>query len=327
MLVFNDVHFHSIKLGSTILITSLVLSGLCQKAQAQNIITQLPQPVIKPLPLPQPNSRPNPQIPNTSIPDSTTSNSTIKVTEIQVRALVEALRLSAAKKVPANSNLYSEWRVISDNIPRWSKQCHTTVITPAEFGANPSLARKILNCVMADVMQEQYNLSNNSEIIAVQRAAAWWATGDGRNFSKPDVIPYGQKVLGFYTKLVANPSLIPITNNVATTKPNNSNTTISTKPITPKITNPVITNPVIISNPKPNNQTPPQTITKPNTTKPNPTNSNTTKPNPTKPNNSQANNPVNTNNNQPIFNPSGVKPNPPSPAKILQNIPPLLPHI
>ncbi len=320
MLVFNDFHFNSMKLGSTILITSLVLSGLCQKAQAKNIITQLPQPVIKPLPLPPPNSRPNPQPPTISVPNSTTSNSTIKVTELQVRALVEALRLSAAKKVPSNSNLYSEWRVMSDNIPRWSKQCHTNAITPAEFAANPSLARKILNCVMTGVLQDQYNLSNNSEIIAVQRAAAWWMTGDGQNFSKPDIIPYGQKVLGFYTKLIANPTIIPTTNNIATTKPNNSNTTTSKKP---KITNPVITNPVIISNPQPNNQSSPNIVTtKPNTTNPNPTNPNTNKPN-----NSQANNPVNNNNNQPIFNPSGVKPNPPAPAKILQNIPSFLPHI
>ncbi|HBK64181.1 MAG TPA: hypothetical protein DD000_11830, partial [Cyanobacteria bacterium UBA11166] len=43
-----------------------------------------------------------------------------QVSDNQVSALVEALRLAAPQTGTENDGLYSEWQIKPDNIPRWS---------------------------------------------------------------------------------------------------------------------------------------------------------------------------------------------------------------
>jgi hypothetical protein len=111
---------------------------------------------------------------------------------------VEALRLAAPQTGTQNNGLYSEWQVKAENIPRWSKQCLGKELTPTQFQNSPVTARGILVCVMRDVLNEQYTASNKDESVAVQRAAAWWMTGDPNQYNSGSTAPYTQKVLDFY---------------------------------------------------------------------------------------------------------------------------------
>ena len=51
---------------------------------------------------------------------------------------------------------------------------------------------------MGEVLREQYTASNHNEAVAVQRAAAWWMTGDPNQYNSDSTSPYTQKVLRFY---------------------------------------------------------------------------------------------------------------------------------
>lgn len=46
-----------------------------------------------------------------------------QVSDAQVSALVEALRLAAPQTGRVDDGLYSDWQIKPGNIPRWSKQC------------------------------------------------------------------------------------------------------------------------------------------------------------------------------------------------------------
>jgi hypothetical protein len=51
---------------------------------------------------------------------------------------------------------------------------------------------------MGDVLNEQYRASNNNESVAIQRAAAWWMTGDPQQYNQGSTVAYTQRVLNFY---------------------------------------------------------------------------------------------------------------------------------
>jgi hypothetical protein len=121
-----------------------------------------------------------------------------QVTDNQVGAFVEALRLAAPQTGRDDDGLYSDWKIKPANIPRWSKRCLGKALTPTEFAANPDLARTILACVMRQVLQDQYNASAHNESVAVQRAASWWMTGDPGRYDDKMVVSYTSKVLNFY---------------------------------------------------------------------------------------------------------------------------------
>lgn len=120
------------------------------------------------------------------------------VSEAQVQALVEALRLAAPDTGIQNDGLYSDWQVKPDNIARWSRRCHNRELTPEEFAANPEVARRILVCKMHGVLDGQYIDSHNDEALAVRRTAAWWMTGDPERYAAEPTAVYTQKVLDFY---------------------------------------------------------------------------------------------------------------------------------
>jgi hypothetical protein len=116
----------------------------------------------------------------------------------QVASFVEALRQAAPQTGRADDGLYSDWKIKPANIPRWSKRCTGQELTPEEFAARPATARVVLTCVMGEVLREQYTASNHNEAVAVQRAAAWWMTGDPEQYNSGVTSAYTQKVLRLY---------------------------------------------------------------------------------------------------------------------------------
>jgi hypothetical protein len=121
-----------------------------------------------------------------------------QLSEAWVAAFVEALRQAAPQTRRADDGLYSDWQIKPANIPRWSKRCTGQESTPEECAAHPEKARAVVTCVMGAVLQEQYTASNHDEAMAVQRAAAWWMTGDPQQYQSDAARAYTQKVLRLY---------------------------------------------------------------------------------------------------------------------------------
>mgnify|MGYP001186332947 FL=1 len=121
-----------------------------------------------------------------------------QISEAKIEALVEALRLSAPP-VDADSGLYSDWGIKPDNIARWSRRCLDRDVTPEQFAADQALARRVLVCVMGPVLREQFAAGRN-EIVAVQRAAAWWMTGDPDQYREGATDGYTLRVLEAYLR-------------------------------------------------------------------------------------------------------------------------------
>jgi hypothetical protein len=178
--------------GSTAAYSQSVLSFYQQQGSTARV--QQPSASSKPA-TPGQATRPTSQ-PSTK-PSNRTSSATL-VSNVQAGKLVEALRLAAQQRAPGNNGLVSEWQILPENIPRWSRQCHTQELTPAQFEASPLTARSILVCVMRDVLNEQYKASGNNESLAVRRTASWWLTGDPNQYSSGTTSPYTQNVLAFY---------------------------------------------------------------------------------------------------------------------------------
>ncbi|HIK12310.1 MAG TPA: hypothetical protein IGS52_18970 [Oscillatoriaceae cyanobacterium M33_DOE_052] len=129
-----------------------------------------------------------------------------EITNYQVVALVEALRLAAPQGARSENGLYSDWKIKPANIPRWSRLCIEEELTPEQFEADYQKAREILVCVMDDVLRTEYPASGGDEAIAIRRAAAWWVAGDPNLYDSGDIRYYTNKVLGFYQELRAHPT-------------------------------------------------------------------------------------------------------------------------
>ena len=122
-----------------------------------------------------------------------------QLSDAKVEALVEALRV-AAPPAGAEGGLYSDWRIKPDNIIRWSKRCLNRDLTPEQFAADQALARPVLVCVMGPVLREQFTESHDNEMVAVQRAAAWWMTGDPAQYRTGSTGDYTLRVLEAYLR-------------------------------------------------------------------------------------------------------------------------------
>jgi hypothetical protein len=125
-------------------------------------------------------------------------NASAQILPSQARALSEALRLAAPQTGIANDGLYSEWKIKPGNIARWSKRCTGDELTPTLFESNPGIAGQVVECVMGDVLRDQYRASGNGESVAVRRAASWWMTGDPEQYDSGNTAAYTEKVLNFY---------------------------------------------------------------------------------------------------------------------------------
>lgn len=125
-----------------------------------------------------------------------------QVNDRQMNALVEALRQAAPQTGRADDGLHSEWQVMPGNIGRWSRSCIGRELSPSQFEASPATARSIVACVMRDVLQAEYDNSNDDEAIAIRRAAAWWMTGDSSRYNRPETREYTNRVLSIYQQQI-----------------------------------------------------------------------------------------------------------------------------
>lgn len=138
-----------------------------------------------------------------------------QVADSQVNALVDALRLAAPQTGSGDDGYYSDWQVKPDNVTRWSKSCLGKTVTPAQFESDQATARKVITCVMRDVLRDEYRASGNNEALAVRRSAAWWMTGDPTRYDRKETIAYTQVVLNLYQKRKATAA----SGNAAVTSP------------------------------------------------------------------------------------------------------------
>jgi hypothetical protein len=179
--------------GSTAAYTQNVLSFYQQQSPKPQ--TQQPATPAKPVSS-QPSSPPAPA-PSATKPTINASSSA-QVSNSQVGRLVEALRQAAPETDKPDDELYGVWQVKAENIPRWSQQCIGRELTPTQFATSPVTARAIIVCIMRDVLSEQYQASNKNESLAIQRAAAWWMTGDPDQYNSGSTAAYTQRVLALY---------------------------------------------------------------------------------------------------------------------------------
>lgn len=135
-----------------------------------------------------------------------------QISEAQVGRTVEALRQAAPKTDAKTDNLYSEWQVKSDNIPRWSKRCTGRELSSTEFDTNPTAARSVVTCIIREALQDEYRASGSNELVAVRRVAAWWMSGDAAGYQRAELSPYIEKVVSLYQQpaTVGKPSIAPV---------------------------------------------------------------------------------------------------------------------
>ncbi|MCL1475393.1 hypothetical protein [Argonema antarcticum] len=125
------------------------------------------------------------------------SSSIALVSDNQVAAMVEALRQAAPPNRP-NDGMFSQWQVLPNIIPSWSKQCIGQELTPAQFEADATAARTVVSCIMQRELNRQYSANNNNETAAVRGTACWWMTGNATGCSSGATASYVEKVVGFY---------------------------------------------------------------------------------------------------------------------------------
>ncbi|MBW4431633.1 MAG: hypothetical protein KME28_07870 [Pelatocladus maniniholoensis HA4357-MV3] len=121
-----------------------------------------------------------------------------QVSDTQVAAMVEALRLAAPNTGKANDGYYSDWQVKPETLKGWSRNCLKKEVTPTQFENSPGLARQVISCIMRRELNTQYAASKNNEIDAVRGAACWWMTGNYTGCNSGFTGAYVQKVVGYY---------------------------------------------------------------------------------------------------------------------------------
>ena len=121
-----------------------------------------------------------------------------QMSQPQVEAMVEALRLAAPRTGIQNDGLYSPWQLTPGIIPSWSKQCLGREVTPKQLESSPAEARSIVSCIVRRELPKQYAASNKNETTAVRRTACWWMTGNPTSCTSGQTAKYVQNVERFY---------------------------------------------------------------------------------------------------------------------------------
>ena len=121
-----------------------------------------------------------------------------QLSDTQVAAMVEALRLAAPKTDSNDDGLYSKWQVKGETFRSWSKSCLKKEVPPTQFASNPELARQVISCIMERELKGQLETTNNNETEAVGRTACWWMTGKYTGCNSGFTADYVKKVLSYY---------------------------------------------------------------------------------------------------------------------------------
>ncbi|MBD2295717.1 hypothetical protein H6G06_20120 [Anabaena sphaerica FACHB-251] len=130
------------------------------------------------------------------------------VSDNQVAAMVEALRLAAPQKKKPTPGYYSDWQVKPETLRGWSKFCLKKELTPTQFENDPKTARQIISCIMKRELTNQFKATNNNEIAAVTGAACWWMTGLYTGCNKGFTGDYVQQVVKLYQQERAKPKAV-----------------------------------------------------------------------------------------------------------------------
>ncbi|AFZ55747.1 hypothetical protein H6G54_21595 [Anabaena cylindrica FACHB-243] len=130
------------------------------------------------------------------------------VSDSQVAAMVEALRLAAPQTKKPNSGYYSAWQVKPGTLKGWSKTCLKKELTPTQFENDPKIARQVISCITKRELTNQFQATNNNETAAVRGAACWWMTGLYTGCDKGFTGDYVQKVVRFYQQERAKPKAV-----------------------------------------------------------------------------------------------------------------------
>jgi len=128
------------------------------------------------------------------------------VSDTQVAAMVEALRLAAPQTKKRNDGYYSEWQVKPETLKGWTKTCLKKELTPTQFENNPKVARQVISCITNRELNKQFQATNNSENTAVRGVACWWMTGSYTGCDKGFTADYVQKVVRFYKQEISKPA-------------------------------------------------------------------------------------------------------------------------
>ncbi|MGJ5672534.1 MAG: hypothetical protein ACR9NN_02760 [Nostochopsis sp.] len=128
-----------------------------------------------------------------------------QISDTQVAAMVEALRLAAPNTGKADDGYYSDWQVKPETLKGWSRNCLKKEVTPRQFENSPGLARQVISCIMRRELNTQYAASKNNEIGAVRGAACWWMTGNYTGCNSGFTGAYVQKVVGYYQQQRSKP--------------------------------------------------------------------------------------------------------------------------
>jgi len=132
-----------------------------------------------------------------------------QVSNAQVAAMVEALRLAAPKSGGSNNGYYSEWQVKPETLKGWSKTCLKKEVTPTQFQNSPELARQIVSCIMLRELNKQYTATKNNETNAVRGVACWWMTGSYTDCKTGFTATYVKRVADFYKQQRSKPTATP----------------------------------------------------------------------------------------------------------------------
>lgn len=138
------------------------------------------------------------------------ANRPIRVSDAQVRALTEALRLTfVSTNFPSDviqDPLYTDWKQTPIRISWLSRNCTKRVVLPEQFAANPVLARSIIECAVRVTLNEEYYQSGNNEFEAVRRAASMFGHNTSNYNTSPWIADFAQRALNFYRQLRSNSS-------------------------------------------------------------------------------------------------------------------------
>ena len=159
---------------------------------------------------------------------------TTKVSDAQISAMVNALRSPVPKTKSPNNTQRSSWPVDPANIPVWSKRCTGKAITPTQFTNDPTVAREIVTCVVGKELNRQYRFSKGDELVAVNRTACWWTTGDPADCANGATAAYVRKVVKSYQR--SKPDSTPSTSTTPSPTPTPSSTPTPSATPTPSST-------------------------------------------------------------------------------------------
>ncbi len=120
-----------------------------------------------------------------------------QVSNVQVAAMVEALRLAAPNTGSKNDGYYSDWQVKPETLKGWSKNCLKKEVTPTQFENDAKLARQVISCITTRELNKQYSATGN-ETAAVRGVACWWMTGNYTGCNSGFTGDYVKKVVSYY---------------------------------------------------------------------------------------------------------------------------------